>query len=84
MAKETWTPEKKRWKHLELEFIQQEQTPKERITRLEEIRIRFIIWLSFIKLNWWEAMDFSYYLFFLKGNWEMTYRKREKGFMNHG
>ena len=30
MAEEIWTPEKKRWKHLELEFIQQEQTPKKR------------------------------------------------------
>ena len=53
-----WTPEKKRWKHLELEFIHQEQTPKERITHLDEIRIRFIVCLSFIKLNWWPTMDF--------------------------
>ena len=36
MAKETLTPEKKRWKHLELEFIQQEQTPKEGINHLEK------------------------------------------------
>ena len=57
---------KKRWKHLELEFIHQEQTPKEGITHLDEIRIRFIVCLSFIKLNWWQAMDFAYYLFFLK------------------
>ena len=34
MAKEIWTPEKKRWKHLELEFIHHEQTPKEGITHL--------------------------------------------------
>ena len=61
-----WTPEKKIWKHLELEFIHHEQTPKERITHFEEIRIRFIVCLSFIKLNWWQAMDFAYYLFFLK------------------
>ena len=61
-----WTLEKKRWKHLELEFIHQEQTPKEGITHLDEIRIRFIVCLSFIKLNWWQAMDFAYYLFFLK------------------
>ena len=65
-----WTPGKKRWKHLELEFIQQEQTPKEGINHLEEVRIRFIVCLSFIKLNWWQAMDFSYYLFFLKKDWE--------------
>ena len=32
----------------------------------DEIRIRFIVCLSFIKLNWWQAMDFAYYLFFLK------------------
>ena len=38
-------------KHLELEFIHQEQTPKEGITHLDEIRIRFIVCLSFIKLN---------------------------------
>ena len=63
MAEEIWTPEKKRWKHLELEFIQQEQTPKEGITHLDEIRIRFIVCLSFIKLNWWQAMDLAYYLF---------------------
>ena len=66
MAEEIWTPEKKRWKHLELEFIPQEQTPKEGITHLDEIRIRFIVCLSFIKLNWWQAMDFAYYLFLLK------------------
>ena len=42
------------------------QTPKEGITHLDEIRIRFIVCLSFIKLNWWQAMDFAYYLFFLK------------------
>ena len=60
------TPEKKRWKHLELEFIHQEQTPKKGINHFEEIRIRFIVCLSFIKLNWWQAMDFAYYLFFLK------------------
>ena len=39
---------------------------KEGITRLDEIRIWFIVCLSFIKLNWWQAMDSSYYLFFLK------------------
>ena len=66
MVEEIWTPEKKRWKHLELEFIHQEQTPKEGITHLDEIRIRFIVCLTFIKLNWWQAMDFAYYLFFLK------------------
>ena len=66
MAEEIWTPKKKRWKHLELEFIHQEQTPKEGITHLDEIRIRFIVCLSFIKLNWWQALDFAYYLFFLK------------------
>ena len=33
---------------------------------LDEIRIRFIVCLSFIKLNWWQAMDLAYYLFFLK------------------
>ena len=63
MAEEIRTPEKKRWKHLELEFIHQEQTPKERINHLDEIRIRFIVCLSFIKLNWWQAMDLAYYLF---------------------
>ena len=66
MTEEIWTPEKKRWKDLELEFIPQEQTLKEGITHLDEIRIRFIVCLSFIKLNWWPTMDFAYYLFFLK------------------
>ena len=33
---------------------------------MDEIRIRFIVCLSFIKLNWWQAMDLAYYLFFLK------------------
>ena len=83
MAEEIWTPEKKKWKHLELEFIPHEQTPKEGIIHLDEIRIRFIVCLSFIKLNWWQAMDFAYYLFFLKKDWEVTYRKLEKVFMNH-
>ena len=31
---------------------------KEGITRSDGIRIRFIVCLSFIKLNWWQAMDF--------------------------
>ena len=66
IAEEIWTPEKKRWKHLELEFIPHEQTLKEGINHSDEIRIRFIVWLSFIKFNWWQAMDFSYHLFFLK------------------
>ena len=31
MVEEIWTPEeKKNWKHLELEFIHREQTPKKR------------------------------------------------------
>ena len=45
MAEEIWTPENKRWKHLELEFIHQEQTPKKGINHLDEIRIRFIVCL---------------------------------------
>ena len=63
MAEEIWTPEKKRWKHLELEFIHDEQTLKKGINNFEKIRIRFIVCLSFIKLNWWQAMDLAYYLF---------------------
>ena len=52
MAKENFElRERKDEKHLELEFIQQEQTPKEGITHLDEIRIRFIVCLYFIKLN---------------------------------
>ena len=39
---------------------------RKELNHLEEIRIRFIVCLSFIKLNWWQAMDFAYYLFFLK------------------
>ena len=35
---------------MELEFIHQEQTPKEGINHSDEIRIRFIVCLSFIKL----------------------------------
>ena len=66
MAEEIELRKKKRWKYLELEFIPQEQTPKGGITHLDEIRIRFIVCLSFIKLNWWQDMDFAYYLFFLK------------------
>ena len=51
IAEEKFTTDKKRRKDLELEFIPQEQTPKEGITHLDEIRIRFIVCLSFIKLN---------------------------------
>ena len=36
MAGEIWTPEKKRWKHLELEFIHEEQTPGEALQWLDE------------------------------------------------
>ena len=57
------------------------RTNSEGITH--EIRIRFIVCLSFIKLNWWQAMDFAYYSFFLKKDWEVTYHKLEKVFMNH-
>ena len=79
MAEEIWTTEKKRWKHLELEFIHQEQTPKEGINQLDEIRIRFIVCLSFIKLNWWQAMDFCILLILLekglRGNIAQNLRK---------
>ena len=51
MAEEIELRKRKDEKHLELEFIHQEQTPKEGITHLDEIRIRFIVCLSFIKLN---------------------------------
>ena len=74
---------RKRCKHLELEFIPHEQTPKERINQFEEMRIRFIVCLSFIKLNWWQAMDFCILLILLEKDWEVTYRKLEKVFMNH-
>ena len=57
---------KEKMKHLEPRMWHDEQLRKEEIDHLEEIRIRFIVCLSFIKLNWWQAMDFSYYLFFLK------------------
>ena len=40
---------------------------RKELNHLEEIRIRFIVCLSFIKLNWWQAMDLAYYLFPLKG-----------------
>ena len=63
MAEEILNSGKEKMKHLELEFIQQEQTPKEGITHLDEIRIRFIVCLSFIKFNWWQAADLAYYLF---------------------
>ena len=51
MGEENLNSGKEKMKALELEFIHQEQTPKEGITHLEEIRIRFIVCLSFIKLN---------------------------------
>ena len=63
MAEEIWTPEKKRWKHLELEFIHREQTPKEGINHLDETRIRITLCLSFTNSNWWQPMELSYYLF---------------------
>ena len=66
--------EKKRWKHLELEFIPQEQTPKEGINHFGEIKIRFIVCLSFIKLNWWPTMDLCILLILLEKDWEVTYR----------
>ena len=51
MAEEIELQKRKDGKHLELEFIHQEQTPKEGINHSDEIRIRFIVCLSFIKLN---------------------------------
>ena len=51
MAEENELRKRKDEKYLELEFIQQEQTPKEGINHLDEIRIRFIVCLSFIKLD---------------------------------
>ena len=51
MAEENELWKRKDGKHLELEFIPHEQTPKEGIIHLDEIRIRFIVCLSFIKLN---------------------------------
>ena len=80
MTEEIELLKRKDGEHLELES---RTTPKEGITHSDEIRIRFIVCLSFIKLNWWQAMDFAYYLYFLKKNWEVAYRKLEKVFMNH-
>ena len=51
MAEEKFELRKRKNKQLKLEFIHEEQAPKERITHLDEIRIRFIVCLSFIKLN---------------------------------
>ena len=52
MAKENFELwERKDEKHLELEFIHDKRTLKEGINHLDEIRIRFIVCLSFIKLN---------------------------------
>lgn len=51
MAEEILNSGKEKMKHLKLEFIHQEQTPKEGITHFDEIRIIFIVCLSFIKLN---------------------------------
>ena len=66
MAEENLNSGKEKWITWNQEFIPHKQTPKEGIKYLDEIRIRFIVCLSFIKLNWWQAMDFAYYLFFLK------------------
>ena len=51
MAEEIELRKRKDGEHLELEFIHHEQTPKEGINHLGEIRIRFIVCLSFVKLN---------------------------------
>ena len=51
MAEENLNSGKEKMKTLELEFIHEEQTPKDGINHLDEIRIRFIVCLSFIKLN---------------------------------
>ncbi len=39
---------------------------KKELNHPEEIRIRFIVCLSFTNLDWWQAMDLAYYLFPLK------------------
>ena len=51
MAEEIELRKRKDGKHLELEFIPHEKTPKGEINHLDEIRIRFIVCLSSIKLN---------------------------------
>ena len=51
---------------LETRIYSSRTNSEERDYSLDEIRMRFIVCLSFIKLNWWQAMDFSYYLFSLK------------------
>ena len=63
MAEGIWTPEKKRWKTLGTRIYSSRTNSEERDYSLGEIRIRFIVCLSFIKLNWWQAMDLAYYLF---------------------
>ena len=51
MAEEVELRKRKDGKHLELEFIPEEQTPKERITHLDEIRIRFIVCFKLMTNN---------------------------------
>ena len=63
MAEENLNSGKEKMKHLELEFIQEEQTLKERINHLDETRIRIMLCVSFTNLNWWQATDLAYYLF---------------------
>ena len=66
MAEEIWTPEKKRWKHLELEFIPHEQTPKKKgLLDDDEIRIRITLCLSSSNLID-DNRIFAYYLFLMK------------------
>ena len=83
IAEEIWTPEKKRWKHLDLEFIHQEQTPKERITHLDEKKNKIYCMLILHQIKLMTSNGFSILLILLAKDWEVTYRKLEKVFMNH-
>ena len=64
------TPENKD-KRLRKELISW-ATPEEELKSFDETRIRIMLCLSFIKLNWWQATDLAYHLFLLKGSWRDT------------
>ena len=78
IMRKTWNSGKEKMKTLGSRIYSSRTKSEGRDNHLDEIRIRFIVCLSFIKLNWWLAMDFSYYLFFLKmikGNIAQNLRK---------
>ena len=60
------TPKKKRWNTRTEKCDMMNNSGKKKLDQLNETIIRITLCVSFTNINWWQATDFAYYLFFLK------------------